>query len=277
MLNKNNPTLDLYAVIGHPIAHSRSPYLHTEFAKQCRQALSYQALLAPLDGFAATMRQFIDEGGRGANVTLPFKLEAFNLCAELTPRAQAAGAVNTLSFTNGRIVGDNTDGVGLVTDIARNTQVVLQNKRILLLGAGGAARGALLPLLECQPRELIIANRNLGKAQQLVEEFVEQFNMFGKIACSAFADLRESFDVIINATSASIDKERPPIPSSVYTPRSLAYDMMYADQATVFLQHAAQHGARTRDGWGMLVEQAAEAFYLWRGVRPDTSQFHITR
>jgi shikimate dehydrogenase len=264
---------DLYAVIGNPIAHSKSPYLHTAFAKQCQQTLSYQALLAPLDGFAAAVKQFIDQGGRGASVTLPFKIEAFNLCDQLTPRAQAAGAVNTLSFTKQHIVGDNTDGFGLVTDIVKNAKVALQNKRILLLGAGGAARGALLPLLECQPRELIIANRSLEKAQQLAK----QFQACGKIEYAAFADLRESFDVIINATSASIAKELPPIPASVYTPHSLAYDMMYADQPTVFLQHAAQHGAQTRDGWGMLVEQAAEAFYLWRGVRPDTTQLLAER
>jgi shikimate dehydrogenase len=264
---------DLYAVIGNPIAHSKSPYLHSAFAKQCRQALSYQALLAPLDGFAATVKQFIEHGGRGASVTLPFKIEAFNLCDQLTPRAQAAGAVNTLSFTDGKILGDNTDGYGLVTDIVKNAKVVLQNKRILLLGAGGAARGALLPLLECQPRELIIANRSLEKAQQLVK----QFQALGKIACAAFTDLHGTFDVIINATSASIAQQLPPIPASVYTANSLAYDLMYADQPTVFLQQAAQHGAQTRDGWGMLVEQAAEAFYLWRGVRPDTTQLLVQR
>jgi shikimate dehydrogenase len=264
MLNMN---VDQYAVIGNPIAHSKSPFLHAAFAKQCQQALNYRALLAPLEGFDATVRQFINEGGRGANVTLPFKLEAFDLCDEVTPRAHAAGAVNTLRFENNKILGDNTDGVGLVTDIVRNANTPLQNKRILLLGAGGAARGVILPLLECGPRELIIANRSMEKAQQLVD----QFQQFGPISCVTFSDIEGQFDVIINATSASIAAQLPPIPDSIYTPTSLAYDLMYADQPTLFMQHAALLGAQTRDGWGMLVEQAAEAFTIWRGVRPDTS------
>lgn len=271
MLVKKMP--DHYAVIGNPIAHSKSPYLHTAFAKQCQQHLHYSALLAPLDGFDATVRQFINEGGHGASVTLPFKVEAFHLCDELTPRARAAGAVNTLRFENKKILGDNTDGIGLVTDIVRNANVDLQNKRILLLGAGGAARGVILPLLECQPRELVIANRNHEKAQQLAQ----QFKSFGKISCAKFIELHGQFDVIINATSASIAAQLPPIPDSIYTPTSLAYDLMYADQPTLFMQHAAQIGAQTRDGWGMLVEQAAEAFYGWRGVRPDTSRLLVNR
>lgn len=262
---------DNYAVIGNPIAHSKSPFLHTTFAEQCQQNLSYRALLAPLDGFETTVQGFIQEGGRGANVTLPFKVDAVHLCDELTPRAQAAGAVNTLCFDNKKIIGDNTDGIGLVTDIVRNASVVLQHKRVLLLGAGGAARGVILPLLECQPRELIIANRSHEKAQQLVE----QFRPFGALGCAQFAELHGPFDVVINATSASIAAQRPPILDSIYTPTSLAYDLMYADQPTLFMQHAAQIGAQTRDGWGMLVEQAAEAFYLWRGIRPDTSRLLI--
>jgi shikimate dehydrogenase len=263
--------IDLYAVIGNPIAHSKSPYLHTAFAKQCRQALKYEAILAPIDGFNATVQRFVQNGGRGANVTLPFKLDAFKLCDELTPRARAAGAVNTLTFDNNRIIGDNTDGCGLVTDIVKNAGIALHNKRILLLGAGGAARGVILPLLECQPSEIIIANRTMEKAQQLVDEF----KSFGTINCSTFADINGQFDVIINATSASIDSQLPPIPDSVYQPGSLAYDLMYADHPTPFLQHAAKQGAKTRDGWGMLVEQAAEAFAVWRGVRPDTTPLLI--
>lgn len=259
--------LDSYAVIGNPIAHSKSPYLHTTFAKQCQQAMTYSHLLAPLDGFEKTVRQFINEGGRGANVTLPFKLEAFNLCDELTPRARAAGAVNTLTFKNDTIFGDNTDGCGLVTDIVQNAGITLKNKRVLLLGAGGAARGVILPLMECLPTELIIANRTKEKAKQLVDEFKSN----GKISCAAFTELTGKFDVIINATSASIAAELPPIPDTIYTPTSLAYDLMYADQPTLFMQHAAKLGAQTRDGWGMLVEQAAEAFAVWRGVRPDTA------
>jgi len=260
--------VDQYAVIGNPIAHSKSPFLHTAFAKQCQQNLSYRALLAPLNGFEATVRQFMNEGGRGANVTLPFKVDAFHLCDELTPRARAAGAVNTLRFEHEKIMGDNTDGIGLVTDIIQNANIALTNKRILLLGAGGAARGVILPLLECQPRELIIANRSNDKAQQLVE----QFKQFGPIHGAKFAELQGQFDVIVNATSASITAQLPPIPDSIYTPTSLAYDLMYADQPTLFMLHAAKIGAQTRDGWGMLVEQAAEAFYIWRGIRPDTTQ-----
>jgi shikimate dehydrogenase len=166
-----NRKVDQYAVIGNPIAHSKSPYLHAVFARQSQQNLSYRALLAPLNGFEATVRQFIRDGGRGANVTLPFKLDAFNLCDEVTPGASAAGAVNTLWFKNKKIVGDNTDGIGLVTDIARNAYLCLQNKRILLLGAGGAARGVMLPLLECQPAEIIIANRSSEKAWKLINQF----------------------------------------------------------------------------------------------------------
>jgi shikimate dehydrogenase len=259
--------IDQYAVIGNPISHSKSPYLHTAFAKQCQQALYYGALLAPLDGFEATLRQFISEGGRGASVTLPFKLAAFQLCDEVTPRARAAGAVNTLRFENNKIWGDNTDGIGLVTDIIRNAKFPLQSKRILLLGAGGAARGVILPLLECKPQELIIANRSDEKAQQLAE----QFQSSGHIRSTKFADIRGSFDIVINATSASIAAQLPPVPDSIFTSTTLAYDLMYADQPTLFMQHAAQMGAQTRDGWGMLVEQAAEAFYIWRGVRPNTA------
>lgn len=273
MLDKNNQSVDQYAVIGNPIAHSKSPRIHAAFAKQCQQAMTYSALLAPLDGFVGTVRQFISEGGRGANVTLPFKLEAFQLCEELTPRARAAGAVNTLRFENNHIFGDNTDGVGLVTDITRNANRSLKDQRILLLGAGGAARGVMLPLLECQPSELIIANRSIEKAQQLVE----QFSQFKNLKYAKFTELHGQFDVIINATSASIAAQLPPIPTSVYGPTTLAYDMMYGDQPTLFMQHAAQHQAQTRDGWGMLVEQAAEAFYVWRGIRPDTSELLLSR
>jgi shikimate dehydrogenase len=224
--------------------------------------------LAPLDQFEATLKRFIADGGSGANITVPFKLDAFQLCTKLTPRAQAAGAVNTLSFANGEISGDNTDGCGLIKDIVENAGITLFNKRILLLGAGGAARGAILPLLECQPTELVVANRSQEKAQQLAQEFQQ----YGTINAGEFAQLHDSFDVIINATSASISAERPAIPDTVYKPGALAYDLMYAAQPTLFMQHAVQHSANARDGWGMLIEQAAEAFYIWRGVRPDTTR-----
>lgn len=263
--------VDQYAVIGNPIAHSKSPYLHTAFARQCQQALSYRALLAPVDSFEATVRQFIAEGGRGANVTLPFKMAAYSLCDEVTTRARAAAAVNTLRFENKKIWGDNTDGIGLVTDIVHNANIALKDKRILLLGAGGAARGVVFPLLECEPAEFIIASRSRDKAWRLEDQFEPFGQWFTRLSCADFSELRGQFDVIINATSASIAGQRPLIPDSVYKPTSLAYDLMYANQPTLFMQHAALHGARTRDGWGMLVEQAAEAFYIWRGIRPDTS------
>jgi shikimate dehydrogenase len=259
---------DQYAVFGNPIAHSKSPALHSAFANQCGQAMSYRAILADTDKFATTVTAFIEDGGRGANVTLPFKLEAFQLCTVMTARARAAGAVNTLRFEDGQIWGDNTDGCGLVRDITINAGISLAGKRILLLGAGGAARGALMPLLECLPSELVIANRSMSKAEDLRIEFQNH----GPVTTSQFAQLQGQFDILINATSASISDQRPPIPDSVYTPGSLAYDMMYASEPTQFLQHAAQCQAQTRDGWGMLVEQAAEAFFVWRGMRPDTKE-----
>ncbi len=268
-----NNSSDQYAVFGNPIAHSKSPMLHEAFAKQCAQNLTYRAILAPLDQFEATLSAFIEQGGRGANVTLPFKLEAYHLCTTLTPRARAAGAVNTLWFEKGNIFGDNTDGCGLVRDIVNNAALALKNKRILLLGAGGAARGAILPLLECQPSELVIANRSIAKARDLQIEFQNH----GTFTALPFEELKDQFDVIINATSSSISAQRPSIPDHVYKPGALAYDMMYAAQATPFMQHAAEQGAITRDGWGMLVEQAAEAFYIWRGVRPDTKELLITK
>lgn len=258
---------DRYAVIGHPIAHSKSPDIHARFAAQTGQQLTYERLLAPLDGFAATVQSFVEQGGKGANVTVPFKLEAHALATALTERAQAAGAVNTLKFDGLAILGDNTDGVGLVTDIARNAGVSIRRKRVLLLGAGGAARGVMLPLLNEQPAELVIANRTLSKATELAAQFAGQ----GDIRASDFASVRDRFDIIINATSASLASDMPPIQSAVFGPGSLAYDMMYGKEPTVFMRFAAQHGAIARDGLGMLVEQAAESFYVWRGVRPDTA------
>ena len=255
-----------YVVIGNPIAHSKSPFIHGSFARQTTQQMDYQHLLAPLDGFADTVFAFRDAGGKGANVTVPFKLEAFALATELTPRAQAAGAVNTLKFDGSRILGDNTDGIGLVADIMRNAGCSLAGKRVLLLGAGGAARGVLLPLLAELPAQLIIANRTLAKA----EELAAQARSFGPAAACEFSRLDGRFDVVINATSASIQDDVPPVPSGIFAGGGLAYDMMYGSHPTAFLRFAAQHGAQTRDGLGMLVEQAAEAFHLWRGVRPGT-------
>lgn len=260
---------DRYCVIGNPIAHSKSPQIHAAFAAATGQDLRYERCLAPLDGFAATVRELVAQGYRGANVTVPFKLEAFRLATRLSERARAAGAVNTLKFDGDEIVGDNTDGPGLVADIVRNAGVPLAGKRILLLGAGGAARGAMLPLLEQGPRQLVVANRTLATAEALVGEFGQYA---GRLAVSGFAALEGGFDVAINATSASLSSELPPLPPAIFGPGCLALDMMYGNKPTVYMEFAARHGASVRDGLGMLVEQAAEAFALWRGVRPDTNE-----
>jgi shikimate dehydrogenase len=258
--------MDAYVVIGNPIAHSKSPEIHARFAEHTGQELHYARLLAPLDGFAATVHAFIGQGGKGANVTVPFKLEAHALADRLSERARLAGAVNTLKFSDGEIFGDNTDGAGLVADIVGNAGLVLAGKRVLLLGAGGASRGALLPLLEQQPAGLVLANRTFAKAQELVQ----QFSAYGNLAAAEYAALDGVFDVVINATSASLSADLPPLSANVFGPATLAYDMMYGKQPTRFMDFAAQHGAQVRDGLGMLVEQAAEAFLLWRGVRPAT-------
>lgn len=259
---------DRYAVIGNPIEHSKSPQVHALFAQQTGQAMQYERLLAPVDRFAERVHAFIEQGGRGANVTVPFKLEAFALAQELTPRAQAAGAVNTLSFSANGIKGDNTDGIGLVRDITRNAGVPLRRRSVLLLGAGGAARGVILPLMEENIAGLVIANRTQSRALELAQQFSHSDV---PVSSAAFEQLDQSFDVIINATSASLDAELPPLPDGVFGPQTLAYDMMYGAQPTIFMQHAARHGAAVRDGLGMLIEQAAESFFVWRGVRPETA------
>jgi shikimate dehydrogenase len=253
---------DRYAVFGNPIAHSKSPRIHAQFAAQTGQSLSYEAVLAPLDGFADAVRAFMAAGGRGANVTVPFKEEAFRLATELTPRAQAAGAVNTLSFDSERIRGDNTDGAGLVRDIETNLGIAIAGRRILLLGAGGAARGVILPLQERQPATLFVANRTAEKAERLAAEF--------GIAGGSFEALAgHTFDLVINATSAGLSDAVLPLPTSAFAPGSLAYEMLYGRE-TPFMAQARKAGAHIADGLGMLVEQAAEAFFIWRGVRPDT-------
>lgn len=265
-------SLDLarYCVFGNPIHHSKSPLIHAMFAKQTAQSMDYQANLAPLDGFAVAVQQFASTGGKGANVTVPFKLEAYALSDRLSARASMAGAVNTLTFSDGAIVGDNTDGIGLVRDITQNAATLIHGRRVLLLGAGGAARGALLPLLEEQPVSLTIANRTLSKALDLVQLAASSCASNCQIEAKTWEQLDSSFDLIINATSASLQSEVPPIPASVFASPCLAYDMMYADTQTSFNRYAQQCGAATRDGLGMLIEQAAEAFFIWRGIRPDT-------
>jgi shikimate dehydrogenase len=262
--------LDQYVVIGNPIAHSKSPEIHTKFAAQTAQHLSYQRLLAPLNGFKASVNGLLQSGALGANVTVPFKLDAFAMATHLTARAEAAGADNTLKFEGGNILGDNTDGAGLVTDIVCNAGIPMRDKRILLLGAGGAARGVLLPILSERPSEMVLANRTLSKAQDLLE--LAHKHGAGAVALRAceWSDLDGQFDIIINATSASLADEVPPISPTLFTSSTLAYDMMYAEKPTAFLRFASDAGAQLRDGLGMLVEQAAEAFYVWRGVRPET-------
>ncbi|WP_447595310.1 shikimate dehydrogenase [Aquipseudomonas campi] len=260
--------MDRYGVFGNPIGHSKSPLIHRLFAEQTDQALSYEPLLAPLDDFIGFARAFFAEG-RGGNVTVPFKEEAYRLADELSERARRAGAVNTLKkLDDGRLLGDNTDGAGLVRDLTVNAGLNLANARILLLGAGGAVRGVLEPLLACQPRALVIANRTVAKAEQLAQEFAE----LGPVAASGFDWLSEPVDLIINGTSASLAGELPPLAPSLIQPgHTVCYDMMYAKEPTAFNRWASEHGAaRCIDGLGMLVEQAAEAFYLWRGVRPNS-------
>jgi shikimate dehydrogenase len=262
---------DKYCVIGNPIAHSRSPEIHAAFAAQTGQDISYERCLAPLDGFVGTVRDLAAHGYKGANVTVPFKLEAAALADRLTHRARAAGAVNTLVFERGEIVGDNTDGAGLVADIVYNAGVPLTGKRVLLLGAGGAARGVLLPILEHGPRAIVIANRTRATADALALQFAPHAAHAGQVSARGFDQIDTPFDVIVNATSASLSGALPPVPAVAFSTDTLAYDMMYGAKPTPFMELAAAHGARTRDGLGMLVEQAAEAFALWRGVRPATT------
>jgi shikimate dehydrogenase len=257
---------DAYAVFGNPIAHSKSPLIHAAFARQTGQDMIYSAHLAPLDRFAEAVAAFRVAGGCGANVTVPFKEQAYALATRLTPRAQAAGAVNTLKFEAEEWFGDNTDGAGLVRDLVTNLRVSLVGKRILLMGAGGAARGVILPLLEQQPGSVFIANRTADKALALVQAFAAGSTLSG----GGYAALSGAFEVVINATAASLAGDLPPLPEDVFAADALAYDMMYGKD-TPFLAFARTHGARTADGLGMLVEQAAEAFEVWRGVRPDTA------
>ncbi|MDR2637827.1 MAG: shikimate dehydrogenase [Zoogloeaceae bacterium] len=259
---------DRYAVFGNPIEHSLSPRIHAAFAARMEQEMSYDARLAPLDGFADAVRRFAAEGGRGANVTVPFKEEAFRLCDLLTPRARDAGAVNTLSLEEGVIQGDNTDGVGLVHDLEHNLGWPLEGRRILLVGAGGAARGVLGSLLGQRPARLVLTNRTPEKAAALVDEFAR--DAASPLASVAMPRLEEAFDIVINATSASLSNEPLPLPGGIFASDSLAYDLMYG-RHTPFLEQAKQAGASVlADGLGMLVEQAAEAFYVWRGLRPPT-------
>lgn len=262
---------DRYAVIGNPVAHSKSPQIHAAFARLTFQDMAYEAILAPVDGFAAAVRAFIAAGGRGLNVTVPFKLEAYALADTRSPRAEAAKAVNTLAFSDAGIHGDNTDGLGLVADLTRNLGLELAGKRLLLLGAGGAARGVLLPLMAERPAVLTLANRTAAKARQLLAEFLPHADGCPMDA-GGFAELSgRQFDLVINATAASLADEAPPLPAGLYAPGSLAYDMVYGRETPFLAAARAQGAVRLADGLGMLVEQAAESFFLWRGVRPPTA------
>ncbi|NWG32775.1 MAG: shikimate dehydrogenase [Rhodocyclaceae bacterium] len=255
-------------MIGNPIAHSKSPAIHAAFARQTGQDMSYEAILAPLDGFAAAVAAFRAAGGKGMNVTLPFKLEALELAEKPTERARLAGAANTLRFDADGIFADNTDGVGLVRDLTGRLWLDLAGKRVLILGAGGAARGVILPLLEERPALLAVANRSVDKAEALKAQFAS----FGRLAAGGFdAFAGGAFDLVINATSASLGGAGLVLPEGLFAPGALAYDMVYGRGETPFLADARRLGAaRVADGLGMLVEQAAESFFLWRGVRPET-------
>jgi len=260
---------DRYAVVGNPIAHSQSPRIHRLFAAQTGQDMDYQALLAPLDGFAAAVAQFAAAGGRGLNVTLPFKQQAFQLGTRISERARAAGAANTLSFSGDGILVDNTDGPGLVRDLVLNLGCTIKGKRILLLGAGGAARGVIRPLSLEGPRQLLIANRNADRAGELAGRFSSPGLAIAGCGLDQLGG--QGFDLVINATSAGLSNAALDLPAGLFAPGSVAYDMVYGRE-TAFLRQARAGGASVlADGLGMLVEQAAESFLLWRGVRPDTA------
>lgn len=266
---------DRYAVIGHPISHSKSPQIHTAFAQATGQDITYTAIEAPLDGFAATVRAFREQGGRGVNVTLPFKLQACELATDPSEAARLAGAANALRFEAGdRIRAENFDGIGLVNDVQRNLGHALKGRRVLLLGAGGATRGALLPIAQQGPAVLAVANRTADKAHALRADFAAH----AALQSGGYAELAgESFDVVINATSTGLGGESLPLPPGLFAPGALAYDMVYGRGLTPFLRQARDAGVTAlADGVGMLVEQAAEAFGWWRGVRPDTRDV-ITR
>ena len=263
---------ELYAVVGHPISHSKSPRIHSLFARQTGESVEYTAIQAPLDDFAGTVGHFFERGGKGLNVTVPFKEQAWSLADARTPRAQKAGAANTLYLDKDRaLVADNTDGVGLVRDLTGNQGVALKHARILVLGAGGAVRGVLGPLLAEKPAALTIANRTLARAEALVELFADEAADTRLSACG-FDQAEGPFDVIINGTSASLQGDLPPVSGEIIGPDTVVYDMMYSLHTTTFNQWALDNGAtRVFDGLGMLVEQAAESFWVWRGVMPDTA------
>lgn len=259
---------DRYAVVGNPVEHSRSPAIHAMFAEQTGQTLTYERLLAPLDGFEATLRAFVAAGAKGCNITVPFKFDAFALAAKRTERAQLGGAVNALRFDADGWVGDNTDGAGLVNDIQKNAARPLAGLQVLLVGAGGAAAGVLGSLISARPAHITVVNRTVDKAQALVAAHA---HLGVPLTAATLADAPAAQDVVVNATSTSLAGAAAPVDARVLKPGALALDMMYGPKAQAFLDWAASHGAEPRDGLGMLVEQAAEAFLFWRGVLPDTA------
>jgi shikimate dehydrogenase len=264
--------MDQYAVIGHPIEHSRSPHIHARFAAQTGQEMAYTRQLAPLDGFTATLQALVAGGLRGSNVTVPFKFEAYSLAARRTPRAELAQAANTLRFDADGWWADNTDGVGLVRDIQDHAGVALAGKRVLLIGAGGAAAGVLGPLVEALPAELVVVNRSADRADLLIERHAELARLLDvPLLTRPIDDCGIDYDVLINASASSLAGQAAPVAASALRPGCLALDMMYGAAALPFLAWAEAHGAHPRDGLGMLVEQAAESFFAWRDVRPHTT------
>ena len=270
-----------YAIIGNPVSHSKSPDIHREFAREMGLSISYEHLLSPLDGFIQTVGAFRSAGllpAAGANITMPFKIDAYNYATELTARALRGGAVNTLKFDGANILGDNTDGVGLCADIERNLGFKITGARVLVMGAGGAVRGVLGNLWDASPALLAITNRTFIKAEAIAKQFNDAKSSGAgagdnkeKIRVMALKELpAQQFDLIINATSASLAESLPLVPVASFAPGALAYDMMYGKGQTPFLMLAASASARTADGLGMLVEQAAESFYVWHGLRPST-------
>lgn len=271
MSQPNSPT-DRYAVVGNPVAHSLSPRIHLSFAAQTQQSISYEAIELNPDRFTAQVEGLRIDGLKGLNVTVPFKQQAWGICSSRNPRAQFAGAVNTLIFEeNGDVIGDNTDGIGLVRDLSANHQVKIEQCKILILGAGGAVRGVLAPLLEQDPHSITIANRTLIRAQQLSSDF----QLAGQINACGYDELgADTYDLVINATAAGLDNQVPSIPPSVLGAHTICYDMMYRlDGPTAFTGWAQEHAAALAiDGLGMLVEQAAESFFIWRGLPVSTAE-----
>ena len=261
--------VDCYAVMGNPVAHSKSPLIHTLFADGTEQNLRYQAILVDIGGFEDAVGEFFANGDLGLSITVPFKEEAWQLAQSLTPRAEKAGAVNTLwRDDQGLLHGDNTDGVGLITDLKVNNNIAIKGARLLILGAGGAVRGVLGPILNEQPAGVVIANRTQAKADALVSLFGSEL-----VSSSNYEHLQGRFDLVINGTAASLQGEMPPLPEHTIDHNTCCYDMMYGSGETVFNRWCREHGAgKTMDGLGMLVEQAAEQFVLWRGVRPDSAR-----